>query len=169
MRTALSVLVALVVMTATPAGALEPNDFSEQPDAWHLQWLQVWEAQGALSPELVELRADLHQIEPSRDIFAPLSDDPVERWRPLVRRYFLPEHVDWALAIIRCESTGNPDAKSRRSTARGLFQHLETYWAERSTKAGVAGASIYDPEANVIVAAWLFYEGGGPRHWTCKA
>jgi hypothetical protein len=50
-----------------------------------------------------------------------------------------------------------------------LFQHLASAWEARSEAAGIAGASIWDPEANVAVAAWLFYEGGGKRHWTCKA
>ena len=50
-----------------------------------------------------------------------------------------------------------------------LFQHLGKYWDERSRQAGWYGASIYDPEANIAVAAWLFYTQGGRRHWTCRA
>ena len=92
----------------------------------------------------------------------------VEYWRPLVSFYFEPEDVDWAVRIIDCESEGNPFAKNSRSSASGLFQHLASAWEKRSADAGWAGAPIWDPEANIAVAAWLFYEGGGKSHWTCK-
>lgn len=88
----------------------------------------------------------------------------VEQWRSLVAAYFAPEHVDKALRVINCESRGDPNAKNPRSTASGLFQHLASYWDDRSVRAGWAGASIWDPEANVAVGAWLYYlDGWG--HW----
>lgn len=90
----------------------------------------------------------------------------VERWRPLVAAHFRPEDVDLAMRILRCESTGNPSAKNPRSSATGLFQHLGKYWTARSQSAGVAGASRLDPDANVIVAAWLRDQKGGWRHWS---
>lgn len=89
----------------------------------------------------------------------------VEDWRPLVSAFFEPHHVDRALRVIRCESHGNPTAKNPRSSARGLFQHLGRLWPERAVKAGWSGSDIYDPVANVAVAAWLVYEGGGWSHW----
>jgi hypothetical protein len=49
--------------------------------------------------------------------------------------------------------------------AVGWFQHLARYWVERSTAAGWTDYDIFHAEANVAVAAWLFYEGGGARHW----
>lgn len=93
----------------------------------------------------------------------------VDRWRPLVEKYFAPEDVERALEVIRCESHGNPAAANPVSTARGLFQHLGSLWRERAASAGWAGADIYDPEANVAVAAWLVYHGGGWRHWNASA
>jgi hypothetical protein len=93
----------------------------------------------------------------------------VERWRPLVEKYFAPGDVSRALEVIRCESHGNPAAANPVSTARGLFQHLGSLWPERAASAGWAGADIYDPEANVAVAAWLVYQGGGWRHWNASA
>ena len=37
---------------------------------------------------------------------------------------------------------------------------------ERSIAAGVPGASMFDPEANVIVASWLLYKTPqGTGHW----
>lgn len=90
----------------------------------------------------------------------------VERWRPLVGRYFRPEDVDRALAVIRCESGGNPRAANPHSSARGLFQHLARLWPKRAADAGRSGADIFDPDDNVAVAAWLVYHGGGWSHWS---
>ena len=92
----------------------------------------------------------------------------VEMWRPLVTQYFQPNDVEWALAIIQCESSGNPNALHPGSLASGLMQHLQRYWADRSARAGWSGASVFDPEANIAVGAWLYYTGG-PGHWVCKA
>lgn len=72
------------------------------------------------------------------------------------------------MRVMACESGGNPLAKNPRSSASGLFQHLARLWPERSVKAGWPGADIFDPEANIAVAAWLYYYGGGPGHWVCK-
>ena len=89
----------------------------------------------------------------------------VDDWRPLVASYFEAAEVERALDVVRCESGGDPSAKNPYSTASGLFQHLGSYWGERSAKAGISGADIFDPVANVTVAAWLVYEGGGWSHW----
>lgn len=98
---------------------------------------------------------------------APSTVSPgVEQWRSLVEEYFKPEDAPWAMAVMWCESQGDPNAKNPASSASGLFQHLASYWGERSAAAGWAGASIWDPEANVAVAAWLLAHGGR-SHWTC--
>lgn len=86
-----------------------------------------------------------------------------EQWRSLVATYFAPEDVDLALRVIVCESQGDPNAKNPHSSASGLFQHLGRFWTERSAAAGWAGADIFDPEANVAVAAWLRQDGW--HHW----
>ena len=91
----------------------------------------------------------------------------VERWRSLVEKYFRPKDVEWALGVMSCESGGNPNAKNAHSSASGLFQHLARYWPERSVKAGWGGASIWDPEANIAVAAWLL-DKAGKGSWVCK-
>ena len=94
-----------------------------------------------------------------------LAPRDVEVWRPLVEAHFAPGDVARALAVISCESSGDPNAKNPRSSASGLFQHLGRFWPERSVKAGLPGADIFDPASNVAVAAWLVYEGGGWSHW----
>lgn len=99
--------------------------------------------------------------------------DAVERWRPLVEEYFAPELVDQALAIIACESEGNPSARNPRSSAAGLFQFIRRTWTSASGAAGFEGSSALDPEANVASAAWLVdysLEAGQSawKHWTCR-
>lgn len=90
-----------------------------------------------------------------------------DQWRELVSRYFAAADVDKALRVIYCESRGRADVVRQGGTASGLFQHLPRYWSSRSSAAGIPGADILDPEANVLVAAWLFYRDGW-RHWpTC--
>lgn len=92
----------------------------------------------------------------------------VERWRPLVSRYFTADRVEWALQIMACESGGDPNITNRSSGAAGLFQFLPRYWTDRAAKAGFSDTSPYDPTANVATAAWLLLTGG-ESHWECKA
>lgn len=89
----------------------------------------------------------------------------------LVQYHFPDEWVPWALAIMECESRGDPDAKNPRSTAAGLFQFLRSTWDWVNDYTGFPDydtGAPYDPEMNVIQAAWLL-ENGGPSHWKCKA
>jgi hypothetical protein len=89
----------------------------------------------------------------------------------LIDRYFDPADRAWALRVAFCESSAQPGdttstAHHSGSGASGWFQHLPKFWVERSSKAGVAGASIMEPETNVLVAAWLLYETPqGKGHW----
>lgn len=88
-----------------------------------------------------------------------------------VDEYFLPEDRSWALRVAFCESSARPGdttstAHHSSSGASGWFQHLPKFWVERSSKAGVAGSGIMEPEVNVLVAAWLLYETPqGKGHW----
>ena len=93
---------------------------------------------------------------------------PVEEWRSLVSAYFAPEHVDLALLIISCESGGDPNAQNPTSGAAGLFQHIPRYWDARVANAGMPGASIFDPIANVAASAYLAYADGW-GHWSASA
>jgi hypothetical protein len=92
----------------------------------------------------------------------------VEDWRPLVEAFFASGDVSRAMSVIGCESGGDPDATNRYSTASGLFQHLGSLWGERAQLAGYSGSDIFDPLANVAVAAWLVYDGGGWSHWAAS-
>ncbi len=140
---------------------------------------------GGLTARIAELSARRGRLETElarRDaqIAAALSTGDrsrfpadVERWRPLVRRYFPHGRIEEALAVMRCESGGDPQAKNRRSSARGLFQFLSGTWRMVTTARGVGGADPYDPEANIASAAWLVRTsvaaGLDPwAHWSCR-
>ncbi|MBK5266197.1 MAG: transglycosylase SLT domain-containing protein [Acidimicrobiia bacterium] len=92
----------------------------------------------------------------------------IDDWRPLVEAFFAPGDVSRAMSVIGCESGGDPNAKNRYSTASGLFQHLASYWGDRAVLAGYSGSDVFDPLANVAVAAWLVYDGGGWTHWAAS-
>ncbi len=99
----------------------------------------------------------------------------VARWRPMVEQYFPSHLVGDALRIMHCESRGNPEATNSASDAAGLFQFLAGTWAFASVRAGFAGASRYDPEANVASAAWLVQFSIRTNHpygtwgrWECR-
>jgi len=91
----------------------------------------------------------------------------VERWRSLVAQYFPAAMVDDALAVVDCESRGNPDAYNPYSGASGLFQFIPGTWAVASVKAGFSGASAFEPEPNVASAWWLvsYYQSRGKPSW----
>jgi hypothetical protein len=99
----------------------------------------------------------------------------VEPWRPLVEHYFPGDRVEEALRVMRCESSGNPDAVHPESDASGLFQFLAGTWTFASIRAGFPGASRFDAEANVAAASWLVeysirtaHPRGAWGHWVCQ-
>lgn len=64
--------------------------------------------------------------------------------------------------VMYCESGGKPN--SSNGSVKGLFQHEEAYWKTRSARVGLAGASIWDPEAQIKVTAYMFANGQA-SHW----
>jgi hypothetical protein len=99
----------------------------------------------------------------------------VEPWRSLVEQYFPGDLVEEALAVMGCESGGNPDAVHPDSDATGLFQFLAPTWVFSSIGAGFPGASRLDAEANIATAAWLVdhsvrigHPAGRWGHWVCQ-
>ena len=86
----------------------------------------------------------------------------------LINKYFQPEDRALARRIAYCESSGQPhdigSAEVSDALAVGWFQHLAKYWATRSERAGWGGYNPFHGEANVAVAAWLYYSSG-VHHW----
>ena len=71
-------------------------------------------------------------------------------WSDLVCSYSW--DCSWALAVIQCESGGNPDAYNPGGYV-GLFQIWQGY-----------GSNLQDPATN-IAAAYSLYESGGRGNW----
>ncbi len=103
----------------------------------------------------------------------PYTCDHLPTLDDLIRTYFLPEDRAWAFRVVFCESSGQPDDVFNEAVssalAVGWFQHLKKYWDTgyrkgRAWDAGFGGYSIFDPIANVGVAAHLFYTSGA-HHW----
>ena len=86
----------------------------------------------------------------------------------LINEYFKPEDRALARKIAFCESSGQThhigSEVVSHAFAIGWFQHLAKYWLERSEKAGWGDYHPFHAEANVAVAAWLFYNSG-VHHW----
>jgi hypothetical protein len=91
----------------------------------------------------------------------------VEGWRHLVEHFFEPGDVSRALAVMACESHGDPNANSPNSSASGLYQHLASRFPARAEAAGFEGSSVFDPVVNVAVAAHLVHTDGW-WHWNAS-
>jgi len=157
-----TMIIAVTLTAAAPIGlaaATEPSEMAEPLAAYRVA------LQEAAEIEQQQILAELHRLNGPYENGEFTWD--VERWRPIVSTYFPADRVNWALRILECESHGDPNAKNPNSTASGLFQHLASLWDDRAAAAGWEGADVFDPFANVAVAAWLF-ETGGPGHWVCK-
>jgi hypothetical protein len=158
-----------VIMAALPAQGHTRTELDLFVEEWTAR------ADEALSFRLVSELQDMEERHPwyfnptpaSRVVDASGWSGSVEQWRPLISIFFATDQVDTAMRVMNCETggTGNPDSYNQRSGASGLFQHLPKYWVERSKAAGWGGADIFDPEANVAVAAWLARRSW--LHWTC--
>ncbi|MCP4965251.1 MAG: lytic transglycosylase domain-containing protein [bacterium] len=159
--TAILLTTALLALP-TAASATAPPELSDARNAYRQSQREI--AEQRHEQMLVELRLTNGPYGDSSGEFTWA----VARWRPVVDRYFEYDRVDWALRIIECESHGDPQAKNPISSASGLFQHLGSLWPDRAAAAGWKGADVFDPFANIAVAAWLL-DNGGPSHWVCKA
>ena len=160
--TIMSATLVAITALAGPAAAVETPELSQARSNYLTEQAAIAEA------EQQQLLAELRRINGPYDNANTEFRWEVERWRPVVDLYFPEDRVDWALRIMECESKGKPDAKNPNSSASGLFQHLARLWPPRAEAAGFAGADVFDPFANIAVAAWLL-ENGGPSHWVCKA
>jgi soluble lytic murein transglycosylase-like protein len=81
----------------------------------------------------------------------------VEQWRPLVESIFPAFAVETALRIMRCESSGNPNATGAAGEM-GLFQ-IHPRWHPDAT---------YDPHGNMLAAFRISAGGTNWNPWTCR-
>lgn len=69
--------------------------------------------------------------------------------------------------VMFCESSNNPNAYNYYSGASGLFQYMPSTWSWFSELAGVPGANVWNPDAQLYVTSWAFAKGL-EHHWVCK-
>lgn len=107
-----------------------------------------------------ELAAEWYDPEPvdtvvyystAQPVAAAVVSSSASDWRGLVCSYDW--DCDWALAVIACESGGNPNAYNPQGPYVGLFQ----IWVGH-------GDNLEDPTTN-IAAAYSLYLSGGRGHW----
>lgn len=137
-------------------------------------------ATGVATAEAATVEADLAYQEALTELEEAIAyrnaiGPSVEKWRPLVEEHFPADFVDQALAVMRCESWGNPFAVNPHSGASGLFQFMAGTWAWTAPAAGYAGAERFDPVANVATAAYLVdysirtgHRNGAWGRWSCQ-
>lgn len=169
MRTKIAVAaLAVIVSGSIPAAAHTPSDL----ETWKLEWVQ----EVAVAGLSVELLTEYRSMMDRHPIFLPAESrstvqtrsrvllPAVERWRPLVAVWWPETVIDEALAVMQCESRGDPAAKNPRSTASGLFQFLRGWW---SGDWGYPAFDPFDPEANIRAGAWLYGQSGWSP-WVCQ-
>ena len=71
-----------------------------------------------------------------------------------------------ALRVARCESGLDPLARNPNSSAKGVFQFIDSTWASVSRMRGTS-ASVLDAESNIDNALWLARKEGW-HHWVCR-
>ena len=89
--------------------------------------------------------------------FAPMAPSSREDIASLIRERFAslgPATTRVALCVAARESGFDPLAENPVTGAAGVFQFLPATWDVLSDLAGRSGASVFDPRANVSVAAW---------------
>lgn len=122
----------------------------------------VAEVAGAENKEIIstilEQEAESYVEEQLRQV----EDDPVAYLYYKGKQEGLADSEIHAMqGIMYCESKYNPYAANPSSTARGLFQFLDTSWSAWGN-----GGDVYSIPDN-IDAAITYYQYAGTRPWVC--
>ena len=103
----------------------------------------------------------LHSRAASRAVVVPSS---CGGWADLIARHFPAEQVGKACRVMMCESGGNPTARSRRSSASGLFQFLRSTWQGVTGRTDEAWQATPDEQTEAAARLWA---SSGWRPWVC--
>jgi hypothetical protein len=187
--TAALAISALIVLAPLPA----VGHTDKQLKAWKKDWKARYalvnvEAVAALDGELLSMlqhldaeRTDMesrHKCQllkkncPSpvrRGITPHRNYSPgVEQWRELVKSIFPAAQVNKAMAVMKCESNGNPNADNPRSSALGLWQFLKDTWNRTADRIGAPPypAGARDPEWSTR-GAYDLWKRFGWSPWSC--
>ena len=89
----------------------------------------------------------------------------VDRWRTLAAEWLPADKVDEALAIIWCESRGDPSIPNPTSSALGLWQFLKG-WYSGAWSSAVGVFDPRDPVASMRAAAIVSKNGTYWGDWS---
>lgn len=87
--------------------------------------------------------------------------------KTLVERYASFYDVPVGKNIVSCESRFNSKAKNPRSTAKGLYQFLDSTWEMYSKRKWGYVPDVYDPRFNAELGAWVIATYG-TRDWVAS-
>lgn len=93
----------------------------------------------------------------------------VEQWRGLVAQYFPAGQVEYALAIMRCESGGNPNARGdmHLTFAGGAYGYSVGLFQIRQLPGRPSTEWLLNPENNVK-HAYGMWASSGWAPWSCS-
>ena len=134
-----------------------PETLASEVDCTWLELVYWPEPEPSPPPTTTEAAAQPPSASPAIEVSAG-----VEQWRSLVAAYFPADQVDKALAVMACESGGDP-TESNPSGAKGLMQVMTPLWSDHY---GVSADALYDPETNMWIAGDI-YANYGWSHWSC--
>lgn len=97
---------------------------------------------------------------PVAPVHTGMGNGDVEQWRSMVAYYWPGWAVGRMLAIMDCESGGNPYAWNKSTDVRGLFQVRYPLWSK------LWPGDYFDPWTNAAIAYQIWLEQGW-RAWEC--
>ena len=88
---------------------------------------------------------------------------------------FPPEEWRHAIHVAACESGFNPNARNPRSTASGIYQHLESTWRNETSYWNTRGymfdpniAARFDLGESVRLTGLMVERDRGWSQWSCR-
>lgn len=107
--------------------------------------------------ELITLsQCDLYSMDcPVREAIVDTIEDKI-----VSQAEFYGVNKDTALRIAHCESSFNQYAANKHSTAKGVYQFLDSTWSE------YCDGDVYDADANIECFMKLY--PSYPQWWECK-
>lgn len=141
----------------------ESNEFHDEKDEYTTLHKFIDLLASELHSKLYELQRKDREIAFIKSRTLPSPDQYEAKIREKCLAYGC--NASQLIRVMYCESKANPRASN--GINMGLFQQDYRFWAARAATYGLPGADIFDPYAQIHVAAQMFAQGMA-SHWTCK-
>jgi hypothetical protein len=150
---AIVIAVAVALFVAKALGSSSPGFYrGKSAEAWHWRYVKAHKAHSRLGVTLRQTRRVANKTF-RRDARYAID---------LASEVFGVSRSDM-YAVAQCESPGLRIHLRNASTASGLFQFLDSTWANQ----GVDGFAVWDPVANALGAARIVAREGW-KQWSCR-